>query len=207
MRPLSCLGELPAPLIADTSVVINLNATGCAEQILRALSARLVIVDVVEAELALGRERGRADADLAQILIDSGHIGVISLGERGLDHFEDLVVGPAAETLDDGEAATLAHALESGGAAIIDERKALRICSSRFPRLTTASTLDLLGHPSVFGALGEQRLAEAVFLALRDARMRVFEFHLAWVVELIGNERASQCASLPRSARLGRTRE
>ena len=56
---------------------------------------------------------------------------------------ETSVIIPA-KTLDDGEAATLASALELGGTAVIDERKALRICSSRFAGLITASSLDLL---------------------------------------------------------------
>jgi predicted nucleic acid-binding protein len=188
-------------LIADTSVVINLNATGCAADILQALPHKMVIVDIIKGELELGRRRGRRDAQLMAELIASKRIDVVTLGEVGLGHFEQLVVGPAAETLDDGEAATLACALELGGTAVIDERKALRICSSRFAGLATASSLDLLGHAEVCKALGPDRLAEAVFLALRDARMRVFERHLDWVIELIGRDRASQCPSLPRKAR------
>ena len=201
MRPLSCLTDTQALLIADTSVVINLNATGCAADVLRALPHKMVIVDIIKGELELGRHRGRRDVELTAALIASKHIEVVALGEVGLGHFERLVVGAAAETLDDGEAATLARALEVGGTAVIDERKALRICSSSFAELATASSLDLLGHAEVCKELGPDRLADAVFCALRDARMRVFERHLDWVVELIGQDRASQCASLPRKAR------
>jgi len=100
-----------------------------------------------------------------------------------------LVAGSAADTLDDGEAATLACALERGGIAVIDERKALRLCGARFPGLATASSLDLLSHGAVVGALGTKALAEAVFRALRDARMQVFDRHLDWAVELIGKEK------------------
>lgn len=203
MGPLSCLDDPSVLLVADTSVVINLNATGCAADILDALPNRLVIVDVARSEIEVGRDRGRSDSKLTEVLVRGKHITLVSLGAIGLGHFEGLVVGAAAETLDDGEAATLAYALERGGTVIIDERKALRICATRFAKLATASTLDILGHPEVFKALGADQLAEAVFLALQDARMRVFDNHIPWVVDLIGHERASTCPSLPRSARKG----
>jgi predicted nucleic acid-binding protein len=196
MRPLSCLSEASELLVADTSVAINLNATGCAAQVLEALPYRIVIVDSVQAELEYGRQRGRDDVDRTAALVAAQHLKIAKLGEKGLDLFEGLVVGSAAETLDDGEAATLAHAVESSGVAIIDERKALRIAAVRYPKLATASTMDLLGHPYVCDALGETALAEAVFCALRDARMRVFPSHNEWVVKLIGADRAAQCPSL-----------
>ncbi len=49
--------------------------------------------------------------------------------------------------------------------------------------------------------LGLARLADAVFRALQDGKMRVLTEHLAWVVGLIGEERAALCSSLPRRAR------
>jgi predicted nucleic acid-binding protein len=201
MRPLSCLGDTPGLLIADTSVVINLNATGCAAELLHALPHKVAIVDVVQGELKLGRSRGR-DSELTQALVERKHIEIVKLGNTGLDYFEQLVVGAASNTVDDGEAATLACALERGGVAVIDERKALRICGARFPKLPTASSLDLLSHSTVMIALGDHVLAEAVFSALRNARMRVFERHLGWVVELIGSSRLLECPSLPRHVRI-----
>lgn len=201
MRPLSCLNDTSGLLIADASVAINLNATDRPADILRALPHKVALVDIVQSELELGRERGRRDAEITQALIEKKYLRLVRLGETGLRHFEKLVVGSATDTLDDGEAATVAYALEVTATAVIDERKALRICSSRYPGLLTASSLDLIGHAEVLKALGEAGLAEAIFRALRDARMRVAETHLEWVVELIGQEKASQCPSLPRKAR------
>ena len=110
MRPLSCLSEASALLVADTSVVINLNATGCAAQILEALPYRIVILDSVKAELEFGRQRGRSDANRTGALISGEHLKIVRLGDKGLEVFESLVVGSAAETLDDGEAAQHARA-------------------------------------------------------------------------------------------------
>lgn len=199
-RP-NCLLNPTATLIVDASVAINLNATGCAPKILRALPQQVVIVDVVQDELESGRDKRRKDADLTRTMIEAGLITRVELGPVGLTHFEQLVVGSAVDTLDDGEAATLAYALEVGGTPIIDERKANRICGARFKGLQAAASLDLFAHEAVERALGRPSLAEAVFLALRDARMRVFPDHTDWVVALIGKDRALQCPSLPRTVR------
>lgn len=201
MRPLSCLGDDSALLVVDTSAAINLNASCSAAAILHALPYKIAIVDVIQKELEFGRERGRRDAELTSSLVAGNHLEVVSLGDGGWTHFERLVTGAAAETLDDGEAATIAYAIERSGVAVIDEDKATKICALRHPSLLIASSLDLFGHPMVCETLGPERLAEAVFLALRDARMRVLQRHHGWVLDLIGAERAALCPSLPRFLR------
>jgi predicted nucleic acid-binding protein len=184
-------------LVLDTSVVINLIATGCGDEILRALRSPVLVVDVVAYELEGGRSKGRRDAERLTELVDAGLISIAALGEPGLLHFENLVVGAGPETLDDGEAATIAFAIETGARAFVDERKAIRLCGTRFPRVSLGCTVDLFAHQSVRGALGKAKLADAVHLALRDARMRVLPQHIDWVVKLIGDARASECPCLP----------
>ena len=187
--------------VADTSTIINLNATNRATQIIHALPNKLVIEQTVMEELELGRLRGRGDADTAERLAATGVIEVVRLGPEGLDHFEALVAGPAVDTLDDGEAATIALAVETRAIPVIDERKAHRICRDRFPSLQVRSTLALLAYPNVETALGPIELADAVFQALITARMRVFTDYIDWVVSLIGPQRAAKCMSLPRNVR------
>jgi predicted nucleic acid-binding protein len=181
--------------------MINLNATNCALHIIQALPHKLVIEEAVMQELEVGRLRGRTDADITERLVVHNVIEIVRLSRGGLDHFEALIAGSAIDTLDDGEAATIAYALEADAIALIDERKAHRICRERFPGLQVASTMDLLTHPDVEKSLGVSELAEAVFRCLVDARMRVFTDHIDWVVNLIGSDRASKCVSLPRTVR------
>jgi predicted nucleic acid-binding protein len=188
--------------VADTSAIINLIATGCAPVIIRALPNRLIVAEVVSAELEDGRCRGRAEADRLNELVANGLVEIVSLGDAASRYFEELVIGPAAATLDDGEAATIAYAVEHAGAAIIDERKATRICSDRFPALPVGCTVDILLHSEVQRVLGPEALATAVFNALQDGRMRVFPRHVERIVAVIGHGRAARCPSLPRSARI-----
>lgn len=191
----------PAALVGDTSAVINLNATGCARQILRALPQRFLVVDVVSGELERGRGRGRTDADLLRDLTVEKLIEIVKLDDIGEGHFERLVVGPAAETLDDGEAATIAYAASAGMTAVIDERKATRLCAIHFPKLAISSTVDILCRVEVGRTLGNTALGDAVFRALRDGRMQVLPHNVQWVLALIGAERAAECPSLPKHAR------
>jgi predicted nucleic acid-binding protein len=202
----SSLTDARTFLVADASVVINLNASGCAEQLLEALPQRVKIVDVVPGELEEGRHRQRQDIVLLEKLAGSGHVEIVSLDETGEGHFEQLVVGPAQRTLDDGEAATIAYAVARGGIAVIDEVKASRICAELFPDLPIACSVDVFAHEAVQNAFGKDRLADAIFNALSQGRMRVFPHHVDWVVGLIGVDRAGLCASLPKRVRVARRR-
>ena len=203
MRPsLSCLTDPAALLVGDASAVINVNATGCARDIFQALPHRVVLVDVVVAELAAGQRRGRQDADLVSQFVAQGLLHIETLSDAATLYFEALVVGQAAHTLDDGEAATIAHAVDRQGIALIDERKATRICAEHFPDLRVGCSVDILAHPALQRHLGDETLARAVFNALYHGRMRVFPHHLNWVVGLIGPDRAAMCTSLPQSVRV-----
>jgi predicted nucleic acid-binding protein len=198
---LSCLIDPTAPVVIDASTVINLNATACGPRILKAIPNPFVITDVVQGELLEDRRNGRNDGQLVAELVAAGLIFVAKLDDLTESHFEDLVIGRGDATLDDGEAATIAYGVEKGAITLIDERKATRICGERYPRLTVGNSLDVLTHPAVLAALGNGATADAVFNALRLARMRVPPSLLKWVVELIGAERAAMCECLPRAFR------
>ena len=198
----SCLTNPSALLVVDASVVISLNATRYSGEILEAVPNSVVVVEEVGFELEQGHLRkgygGRPSAlDLAR------HVGVVRLGEVGKQHFGDLVLGHAEETLDDGEAATIGYALEHFGTVLIDERKANRICAERFPELARGCTVDLLGHRDVQRMLGRDKTSDAVFNALHYGRMQVPTQYVEWVVGMIGGERAARCRSLPKAARIG----
>jgi predicted nucleic acid-binding protein len=188
-------------LVADASVVINLNATGCASEIIGALSNPFLVTDNACIELENGAGNGHRDYEMLAALIEAGAARRVSLGKAGISVYELLIDGTARLTLDDGEAATIAYAHEIGGAALIDERKARKLCVSSFPKLALTSTAELLMHPSIPAALGSQKQLDALTRALTHARMRVPPEHLAQITEMLGPERAALCVSLPKSAR------
>ena len=201
MPPRHFLYSFAGPVVADTSVVINLNATGCSEALLAALPNQVLVAEQVVWELQDQRSRQHHDGEMLSNLVALDLIKVTALGGNGHQVLAELVSGAAATTLDDGEAATIAAALEQGGLALIDERKALRICASRFKELHTATTIDLLRHPQIQEILPREELADAVFNAAYRARMRVQHHHDEWVLDLIGRKRARLCRSLNRILR------
>lgn len=188
-------------LVADASVVINLNATGTASDIIQALPGSFVVTKNALEELSTGAHNGHTDAEKLRALVACGLIRIVELGEFGDSIYSSLVEGEASRTLDDGEAATIAYAHENGAVAMIDEKKARSICQGAFPDLKMISTIDLLTHKLVKMALGAEIQRSSVVNALRDARMRVPGHQIDMVVKLIGDETAATCVSLPMSVR------
>jgi len=194
----------PKIIAADASTVINLNATGRARDIIQVIGIKFIVIDVVQEELNIGRRNGRRDADLLDGLLADQLVELARLNADAMTHFEHLVIGPAVSTLDDGEAATIAYSVTARVTAAIDERKAIAICSQRYPALSVCSSVDILARPDVQSSLGREDLSAAVVRALIHGRMRVLPHNLRWVVEMIGPEQASACGSLPKIARLPR---
>jgi predicted nucleic acid-binding protein len=144
---------------------------------------------------------GRNDALMVSKLIAEQLITVAEVGPLKDGDFERLVAGSSAGTLDDGEAATIAYASECGMIGLIDEKKANNICRTQYPALLVGTTVDLLAADAVQAALSRADLANATLNALMGARMRVLPGHLDWVVNLIGQDNAAKCESLPKRVR------
>lgn len=186
-----------ASLVGDASVWINLVATGRADEILRSSPVEFVITTTALGELENGRAKGRQTAAEVAKLIEAGLVREVSLSSTEEAVFLGLVAGPTSLTLDDGEAATIAYALDSGTVALIDERKATDLCADRYPALTVLSTTDLLLADPIASSFRGDDLRECLFLALTVARMRVPDRHLARVCDILGPDRCRECRSLP----------
>ena len=197
----SVLGDPLPELVADASAVINLLASGVARPVLESLPVRLRVVKEVSRELATGQQRGWDSSALLGTLVQSNLAEIVGLDDSSYECFESLVIGTAIDTLDDGEAATIAYARAAGAVALIDERKGRRICASRFPELSVRTTVALLTSAQVTKLLGDAAVGDAVFNALRTGRMRVPAADHQRVVAIIGTERAKLCLSLPEHVR------
>lgn len=192
--------DIDVSFVVDASVIINLNASGCAAEIIRSHRTILLSSDVVKAELGFDRKSGRDDGEMAERLSEQGLLKYLSFNDEAERLFETLISGSAEETLDDGEAATLAIAAATNTTAVVDEKKAIRISAERFPGLRLVSTTDLLLAPSVESAIGRDRMADAIFNALTGARMSVPDRHHSLLVDLLG-DRLHECRSVPTGVR------
>ena len=199
MTWLNYLADPDAVFVADTSVLISLNATGKTADVFGGLPCQFVVPENVSAELENGRQNGYRDADVLEELCRDGNVRCVGLGAAALEVYESLVDGSTLRTLDDGEAATIGCAVELAGVALIDERKARLLCSEDYPELTVVSTAGLLLCDPVKSILGERGQAEALLKALQQARMRVPKELVDAVCRVIGPDAAMGCTSLPRS--------
>jgi len=188
-------------LVADASAIINLNATGCAAEILKVIKHPLVVTEEALTELERGASFGHQDASQLRTLAEAGLAHIVNLGDGALRIYESLVSGAASQTLGDGEAASISYACEIEAIVLIDERIARRICERIFPHIEMVSSAELIAHELVRNHLGLEQQAEAMFLALQNAKMGVPANQLSNVINLIGSERAGMCLSLPKTAR------
>lgn len=188
-------------LVADASVWINLVAGARTSDVIRVLAMRPQISRIALDELERGRDKGRRTAAALADLIKDGLVEVAELPAEAEETFLNLVAGPVSQTLDDGEAATLALALQIGAVAIIDERKAINLARDLFPALQIISTAELLLSDAVRSVFSDEELGNVLYRALQEARMRVPEHLLKAVCACVGPERAAGCLSLPARAR------
>ena len=184
-------------LVLDASSGLNLLGTARAADILRVLPYEILVVDKAAAEIGRDPITGAPGAAALDRLAAQRLIRIVSLSDPAYDTYLGLVAAPSPEGLDDGEAATLAHAMDIGAVPVLDERKATRIAAG----LRVASpvcSLDILSHPAPAGALGAASLANAVYSALHHAKMRVPENFRHWVLGMIDTERLRGCSSIPK---------
>ncbi|SCA56743.1 hypothetical protein MTBPR1_30113 [Candidatus Terasakiella magnetica] len=189
-------------LIVDASVIINLIASGIPKEIFASFPNLACVVDeIILSELDRGNKNGHTDASVLRTLISDKTVKPVSMTDNCWNHFESLVSGNAASTLDDGEAATLAYCVTHKSIPVIDEKKANRICKEKFPSLSPICSSELFMLAQRSGTVTDRQLGDAVYLALSKSRMRVMNDHAQWIVDLVGPKRAANCTSLPRSAR------
>ncbi len=180
MQSPSKLDLSEAPLVLDTSVLINLIASNQIESVAAALVRPLFIEECVAKECSRDPRDGSSGRLLIDRLESAGVLRVIKLDEQETDRFIALVGATAPDDLGDGEAATLACALKRGCAAI-DERKATRIAVRDFPDLRLFTSLDLFCSPNCFVRLGRDGVANAVQAAIQNGRMRVPHTWREWL--------------------------
>lgn len=203
MNSSNSTADLRVPLIGDASVVINLVATGVAREIIKSLPYPFLVTSNACSELREGAQKGYSDhAELAK-LVEDGVVVEVALSDAALPFYEQLVAGSNLQTLDDGEAATIACAWTMSAVALLDERKARKLCASLFPSMQLLSSAELLMHQALLDRFGVERRGDLIFRALKVGRMRVLPEHVERIIGIIGESRAVECSSLPRGVRRG----
>lgn len=191
----SSLAGESRPLVLDTSVLINLHACTFGERILMAIPNAIVVPEVVADELDTETGRRKGDHGFLHGLVARGKISIVAMTDDEYELFAALISGTSI--LDDGEAATIAVAARRDFRPVIDEKKGRAQAIVRMGGEEPGWTLDLLQHPAARESLGNDNQTDAIYLALREGRMRIPQEHADALVTLIGIERALRCSCLP----------
>jgi predicted nucleic acid-binding protein len=164
---------------------MNLLATGCAGDILRALNIEAYVPPTVAAEAIYleSDEVGgpREQIDLAE-LEQRGVLSRTALSDQELDLVVDL-----ARTVDDGEAQVIAIALTRKIVVATDDRKARQVAVQRGASLT--ATAELLHRWYETAAVGDMRVSEILRRVTRRSRYRPRpdDSLFAWWMNLIAD--------------------
>ena len=189
----SSLIDIANPLVLDTSVLINLHACKYGERILAAIPNDIFVPEIVAGELEHETSRSNGEHGFLYSLVANGTVTLAGLTGPEYEIFYELT--SIAPSLDDGEAATIALAAARNFLPVIDEKRG-RVRASAKGRAAGWS-LDLFRHPSVLSTLGDQSAIDALYLALRDGRMRIPPESVDSVIGIIGIERSRGCNCLP----------
>lgn len=189
-------------VVLDASVAINLLGTGVSRDILSVVPWRVVVERRARNEIRRHPIDGCDHPAELHAWEVNGWAKMVSLRTDMRQTFNELTSGSLIKTLDDGEAATIAYAVEDSERTVpvIDEKKATKIFQQRWPNRRLLETADIF-RALVEAALVSKRFAsDAVYSALTHTRMHVSHRMRPWVLDLIGSSRAAACPSLGRSA-------
>jgi predicted nucleic acid-binding protein len=176
--------EFPGgPLVLDASVLFNLLGTGMPKELLQALGVVCWVEERTAAEVRR-MPRQRTESAPLQPLLDDGSLKVCRMSERAYETYLSLLSGPSTDTLDDGESAAIAIAVEGLGSVVLDDKKARRILAARFPRVASGTSLSLIIEAARRAAWSEEKLRDAVTVARDVSRMAVVLHERALFAEL-----------------------
>ena len=183
------------PLVLDTSVLINLCACSYGERILAAVPNRIIVPQAVAGELQHETSHKTGEHRFLHGLIAGGTATLGKMTDEETVLFASLVSG--SPSLGDGEAATIAIAAKRRLLPLIDDRKARARAFLELRGQEPGWSLNLFRHASVTSALSKTVAIEALYLALRDGRMRVPVESTDYIIDLLGGMRARDCTCLP----------
>jgi predicted nucleic acid-binding protein len=191
----SSLADIVGPLVLDTSVLINLHACTYGKRILTALPNDIVVPEIVAGELEHETSRKNGEYGFLRTLVAGEFVTLTKLTDVEYEVFHELT--STSPSLDDGEAATIAIAASRFLLPVIDERKGRVRAGTLMKTRAPAWSLDLFRHPMTSAELGDEAALKALYLALRDGRMRIPPESADGVIALIGMARSQDCTCLP----------
>lgn len=147
-------------LLNDSSVLLNLLAADCLEEIVSETEWEIAICTAVRNETKKLRDTDTGEMVTIDIepLIASGIIQLIEMDDEN----EPTLYVQQASIVDDGEAMSIAIAANRGLELAIDDKQALNHVKRTFPNVQLWTTPEILKHWSDTADVTIERLRDAI---------------------------------------------
>ena len=185
-----------AKIVTDTSILINLECCGIGKEIVQLIDNPFVVTEGVADEV--GGKQGKfyeSSRIFMEGLLSANLLEVVRLSDEEIEVSQRMT--RMENGLEEGEATTIAVAKSRGYIPIIDEKRGRAYALNELGNVIIGRSIDVLLHSKVRSTIAGSLIREAVYFALRDAKMNISPNQLNFVIELIGKDRARACVSLP----------
>lgn len=156
------------PLVLDSSVAINLLATERPWEILAALGYQACVAEQVLGEVARCPITKHKYEHARHPFRLSPNVDIVRLNDVELEDFVEI-----AQSVGDGEAASIALAIARHWPLALDDRRARVIARRREPGLSLKWTTELLRAEAVVATFSSDEVGAFYAAALKHARMYV----------------------------------
>jgi predicted nucleic acid-binding protein len=187
-------------LIFDASALINIASSGFCSKILASLECNCLCEAIVWREVTYHIKKYNLNKNM-EVAAACSLINITDMSSLESSMYLDFISAMHPNTLDDGEAATMAVAYCRNLIAVLDEKKGRRIANELIPPLKVLSTIDLFRMVENKCQSNGICINSALFNSLAKARMRVLFEDEEWVVQRLSKDQIQHCRSLPKRLR------
>jgi predicted nucleic acid-binding protein len=160
-------------LVLDTSAVINLLACGAAVRVLTSCGAQCVVASDVIDEVKYHPIEGRNAKEEVSDLITIGLLRVDELSDAQYQVYVDLRGAPKPDALGVGESASIALAAGRGLRILLDDKKARRICTSKYSSIVICTSFELFTTAAKRGAWPASELRQIICTSNQSGRLAI----------------------------------
>lgn len=165
--------KIASSLVLDASVIINLLGSDHAGEVLAAIDVSFVVEERTLKEIRRHPISGRSHVDELNALMVAGLIRIVRMADEAYEIYLGLIDDASPSSLGDGESAAIAVAATLGHCVVLDDRKARRVFSERYPRNPLLSTIQLFVGAAENCSVVNAKFEKIVELALSNSRMGI----------------------------------
>lgn len=180
---------LTSRFVLDASVIINLLGCGHAGDVLSAIGASFIVEERTLKEIRRHPVAGRSHIDELSSLEAAGLLKVHRMSDEAYVLYLDLIDDSTSACLGDGESAAIATAVTLAYGVALDDRKARKILTRRFPEIIPVTTVRLFLAASEQTRDMELKMSKIIESAVSNSRMAILKEERHLIERFVSSER------------------